>query len=170
MRGREGAERGVGVPASDGAGVWGGAPLKDEASLFDGIDTTIAGLAKFAGARPPKDLTEGLAVVSRAVQSAQKAFDSESDAATLKPLFDGVFATRVLRRTLKTLSIDDAAKDNVDFRLRQKESEFQRAILLAGGVEVEALADDGVVVPGQPVTVSAIVANHGAADVSVICA
>src|SRR5204862_6714032 len=52
---------------------------KDEGSLFDGIDTTIAGLAKFAGARPPKDLTEGLAVVSRAVQSAQKAFDSESD-------------------------------------------------------------------------------------------
>src|SRR5438874_506770 len=90
VRGREGAERGVGVPASDGAGVWGGAPLKDEASLFDGIDTTIAGLAKFAGARPPKDLTEGLAVVSRAVQSAQKAFGSESDAATLKPLFDGV--------------------------------------------------------------------------------
>src|SRR5947209_16846860 len=88
-RGREGAERGARAAASDRAGVWGGAPLKDEASLFDGIDTSIAGLAKFAGPRPPKDLTDGVGVIARAVQSAQKAFDSESDAATLKPLFDG---------------------------------------------------------------------------------
>jgi hypothetical protein len=87
-----------------------GQDQKDEAGLFDGIDTSIAGLAKFAGARPPKDLTEGLGVIARAVQSAQKAFDSESDAATLKPLFDGVFATRVLRRTLKTLQMAEAAK------------------------------------------------------------
>src|SRR5262245_22303635 len=33
---------------------------KDERSFFDGVDTTIAGLAKLAGPRPPKDLTEGL--------------------------------------------------------------------------------------------------------------
>ena len=33
---------------------------KDEASLFDGVDTTLLSLAKYAGARAPKDLTEGL--------------------------------------------------------------------------------------------------------------
>ncbi|HMD35828.1 MAG TPA: PIG-L family deacetylase [Vicinamibacterales bacterium] len=149
----------------------------DESSLFDGLDTSIAGLAKLAGARPPKDLTDGLGVIARSVAAAQKAFrgdgangassDAETDAAALKPLFDGVFATRVLRRTLKTLSMDEAAKDDIEFRLRQKEREFQQAILLAGGVQVDVLADDGVVVPGQPVKVSAIVVNHGPADVSV---
>ena len=143
------------------------APLKDEASLFDGLDTSIAGLAKLASARPPKDLTDGLGVIARSVAAAQKAFDAETGASALKPLFDGLFATRVLRRTLKSLSMDEAAKDEIEFRLRQKEREFQQAILLAGGVEIDALADDGVVVPGQPVKVSAIVVNHGAADVSV---
>jgi len=148
-------------------GLDGNVAQRDETSLFDGIDTSIAGLAKIAGARPPKDLTEGLAVISRSVVAAQRAFDAEVDASALKPLFDGLYAVRVLRKTLKSLAIDEAAKDDIEFRLRQKEREFQQAILLAGGVEVEALADDGVVVPGQPVKVSAIVVNHGNADVAV---
>src|SRR5262252_2821778 len=114
-----------------------GLPERDETSLFDGVDTTIVGLAKLAGARPPKDLTDGLGVIARSVAGAQRAFAGENDAAILKPLFDGIFATRVLRRTLRSLSIDEAAKDELDFRLRQKEREFQQAILLAGDVDVE---------------------------------
>src|SRR5205085_2591619 len=68
---------------------------------------------------------------------------------------------------LRTLPIDDAGKYEIDFRLRQKEGEFQSAALLAAGVKVEALADDGVVVPGQPVKVNVIIANYGAPDVAV---
>ena len=52
---------------------------KDEVSLFDGVDSSLLGLAKFAGARPPKDLTQGLTVVSNAVQAAQKMFESQND-------------------------------------------------------------------------------------------
>src|SRR5471030_288143 len=37
---------------------------KDEKSLSDGIDTSIASLAQFAGPRPPKDLVDGLALVN----------------------------------------------------------------------------------------------------------
>jgi len=37
---------------------------RDEQSLFDGVDTTIQGLAAFAGPRPPADLSAGLAEVS----------------------------------------------------------------------------------------------------------
>ena len=140
---------------------------KDEASLFDGVDSSILGLAKFAGARPPKDLTEGLTVMSNAAQAAQKAFDTQNDEATLKPLLDGLFALRVLRRELRTLPIDDTARYEIDFRLRQKDREFQQAVLLAHGIKVEALADDGVVVPGQQTKVSIIVANHGSRDVNV---
>ncbi|HZR24518.1 MAG TPA: PIG-L family deacetylase [Vicinamibacterales bacterium] len=144
----------------------GGQP-HDETSLFDGIDTSLTGLAKWAGARPPKDLTEGLAAISTAVQTAQKAFDTQSDQATVKPILDGLFATRVLRRELRGMQIDDAAKFDIDFRLRQKEGEFQRAALVANGVTFEALADDGIVVPGQTTKVLTIVADRGAADVTV---
>ena len=55
---------------------------RDERSLFDGVDTSIAGLAKFAGARPPRDLVDGLAVIAASVQTAQRKFDTESDGAT----------------------------------------------------------------------------------------
>ena len=144
-----------------------GAMDKDEKTLFDGIDTSLVGLAKFAGARPPKELLDGLTAIASALQAAQKQFDGVSDAATLQPLLAGLHAVRVLRGQLPAIAIDNAARFEVDFRLRQKEREFQQAILTANSVYVDALADDGVVVPGQPVKVSVIVASHGGADVNV---
>ena len=143
---------------------------KDETSLFDGVDTSLLSLAQYAGAaggNVPKDLTDGLTAISNAAQSAQKAFDTANDEAIVKPLVDGLSAVRALRRTVRTLPVDDAAKFELDFRLRQKEGEFQQAALIAKGVKVEALADDGVVVPGQPVKVNVIVANRGAGDVAI---
>ena len=140
---------------------------KDEASLFEGLDTGVMSLAKFAGARVPKDLTEGLTAVSNATQAAQKAFDTVTDEATMKPLLDGLFAVRVMRRELRSMLMDEAGKYEIDFRLRQKEGEFQQAIVIAHGVKIEALADDGVVVPGQPVKVNVIVANRGAGEVAI---
>ncbi len=139
----------------------------DETSLFDGIDTSIIGLSKFVAGKPPKELMEGLTTISAAVGAAQKNFDTIGDQAAVKPLLDGLFAVRVLRRSLRTMAIDDAARFDIEFRLRQKEREFQQAALLANGVLVEAFADDGVVVPGQETKVSVIVANRGAADVNV---
>src|SRR5581483_5801185 len=139
----------------------------DEASLFEGIDTSIIGLSKFVSGRAPKDLMDGLTTISAAVTTAQRDFDTISDQAAVKPLLDGLFATRVLRRALRSMAVDEAAKFDIDFRLRQKEREFQQAALLANGVLVEALADDGVVVPGQDVKVSVLVANRGAADVTI---
>jgi LmbE family N-acetylglucosaminyl deacetylase len=140
---------------------------RDDRSLTDGIETSIASLVQFAGARPPRGLTDGLASISAAVQTAQKKFDSEGDDAAVPPLVAGLHAVRVLRGQLRGLTIDDGAKYEIEFRLRQKEREFQQALILASGIRVEALADDGVVVPGQDVTVSLVVANHGASDIAV---
>ena len=140
---------------------------KDETSLFDGVDSGLMSLAKHAAARPPKDLTEGLTVVSNAVQAARRNFDTVGDEATVKPLLDGLFAVRVLRRELRSMAIDDTGKFEIDFRLRQKEREFQQAVTIANGVKIEALADHGVVVAGQPVKVNLIVANRGAAEVAI---
>ncbi len=140
---------------------------KDETSLFDGIDSSLLSLARFAGARAPKDLTEGLTAVSNATAASQKAFDTVNDEATMKPLQDGLFAVRVLRRSLRSMAIDEAGKYEIDFRLRQKEGEFQQAITLAHGIKIEALADDGIVIPGQPVKVNVIVANRGNGEVAI---
>jgi LmbE family N-acetylglucosaminyl deacetylase len=140
---------------------------KEEASLFDGIDSSVNSLARFAGSSAPKGLTDGLTAITAAVQAAQRSFDTSTDESTLKPLLEGLTAVRALRRDLRTMPIDDNGKFEIDFRLRQKENEFQQAAILAKGLEIEVLADDGLVVPGQPVKVNVIVANRSAGDVTV---
>jgi LmbE family N-acetylglucosaminyl deacetylase len=139
---------------------------RDETTLFDGIDTSIAGLAQFAGPRPPKDLVDRLGEITYAVQLAQKRFEGETREPIVPTLAAGLHAVRVLRGQLRTMPLDDAARDDIDLRLRQKEGEFQQAILLANGVRVEVLSDDGVVVPGQPVKVSVLVSNNGPTDLN----
>lgn len=140
---------------------------RQEQTLFDGIDTSLVGLAQFAGPRPPKALTRGLSAIRSAVHRAQRAFETESDAATLQPLLAGLRDIRALRAQLRPMTIDENGRFEIDFRLRQKEREFQQAILLAGAVRVDALADDGVVVPGQRVQLLVSVANRGEADLLV---
>ncbi len=140
---------------------------KDETSLFDGIDSSLSGLAAFAGAGAPKELNDGLAAIVTAVQAAQRAFDTSTDTATLRPLLEGLSAVRALRQGLGRMAIDEAGKFEIDFRLRQKEDEFQQAAVIAQGMKIEAFADDGLVVPGQSVKVNILVANRGAGDVMV---
>jgi LmbE family N-acetylglucosaminyl deacetylase len=144
-----------------------GQPPKDERALFAGIDTTIAGRAAIAGARPPKLLVDGLKVISASIVSAQRNFENDGDAAAVTPLLAGLYAVRVLRTEVQRMALDVPARADLDFRLLQKEREFQQAVIAASGVRVEALADDGVVVPGQPVRVTVLIANNGTADVSV---
>ena len=55
----------------------------------------------------------------------------------------------------------------IDFRLAFKEQQFARAAILAHGLRLEALADDGQVTGGQQVVVSSLVANRGSDDVTV---
>ena len=59
-----------------------------------------------------------------------------------------------------------AAAFEIDFRLAQTERKFERALVTAQGLRVEALADDGIVVPGQKVKLTLIVANRGATPIA----
>jgi hypothetical protein len=49
----------------------------------------------------------------------------------------------------------------MDFRLAQKERQFQDALVIASGIRFDALADDGVVTPGQTLNVSVYGAGSG---------
>jgi hypothetical protein len=140
---------------------------KDETSLFDGIDTSLAGLAQFAGSNLPPVLTAGLAAIADAARRAQKAFDSGDDYGTAVPVEAGLAALRELRAKLPTLGLSDQARYEIDFRLQIKERDYQDAVLAAHGLTFDAVADDGLVVGGQPVRVTVLAANHGASDVSV---
>ncbi len=144
----------------------GGTGRTDQA-LFDGIDTSLASLAGFAGASAPDALKAGLAAVAAQADSAQKVFRSQGPEAAREPIVAGLGAVRALRSRLGSLGLDEGARYEIDTRLKLKEDQFQRAAVLAQGVRIDVLADDGVVFAGQPLRVQTIVANRGAADLAV---
>lgn len=141
-----------------------GAP---ESSLFAGVDTSLPGLARFAGADPPAGLTPGLSALAGHVRQALERFQAEGMAGAREPVVAGLQAVRALRAGLGEMPLADGARREIDFRLAAKERQFEHAAVLAYGVRFEALADDGVVAPGQRVTVAALAANRGAAAVTV---
>ena len=138
-----------------------------EASLFDGIDTSIEGLSRFAGRLSPDRLTEELAEVSALARRALDAFEAGRADWVRDAVLRGLVAVRQLRTGLREYGLSDDAVWEIDFRLAAKEGQFERAVVLAHGLRVEALADDGVVAPAQALTVSALVANRGAVEVAV---
>ncbi len=138
-----------------------------ETTPFDGIDTSIAGLAAFAKAPAPDALKAGLAAIAAQVDSAQKAFKSQGTDAARGPIVAGLGAVRALRARLGSMGLDEDSRAEIDARLKLKEDQFQRAAVLAQGIRVDVLADDGVVFAGQPLRVQTIVANRGAADLTV---
>lgn len=132
----------------DGGSVPAAGPLK---TMFDGIDTSLVGLAAFAGA------DGSLAASLRAV----------SDAAEAGRFSEGLRLIYDLRKRIERTREEDSGHYEIDFRLSQKQEQFQRAMLASRGIRLEALADDGVVTPGQPLRVTAVVTDHGARDVNV---
>jgi LmbE family N-acetylglucosaminyl deacetylase len=140
---------------------------KDETSLFDGIDTNLAALARFAGPNPPERLTRGLAAIVDQAKRAQQAFDSGNDSGAAEPVEAGLAAVRALRAALASLGLSDAARYEIDFRLQINERDYQDAVLAAHGLTFDAVADDGLVVAGQPVKLSLVSVNRGATEVSV---
>ncbi|HET7698622.1 MAG TPA: PIG-L family deacetylase [Vicinamibacterales bacterium] len=141
---------------------------KDETSLFEGIDTTLASLSQYAGANAPAGLREGLAQITNHGLDAQKAFmGSQDPSVTLPSLLQGLTAVRALRSGLGGMGLGDLARYEIDFRLAQKEQQYQQAIVLAQGLRIDAIADDGIVMGNQPVRVTTSVANRGPEGASI---
>jgi LmbE family N-acetylglucosaminyl deacetylase len=151
--------------------------------MFDDIDTTVPGLAKYAGAQPPANLVIALQGIATNVEQARQAAEARGPAAAAPPLVQGLTALRSLRASLggssagssagskdpalqASLQLSPEARYEIEFRLAQKEPQFEEALLLTHGIRLEALADDGTVVVGQNVKVSTVAGNNGATDVT----
>src|SRR4051812_2967282 len=135
--------------------------------MFEGIDTSLPGLAAYAGGQPPATLASALQTIATSVEMASQALDAKGPSAAAQPLATGLAAVRELRANLGSMGLSDAGRYEIDFRLAPKERQFQDALVLTHGIRVEVLADDGVVVPGQPIKLSLVTGNNGPADVAV---
>jgi LmbE family N-acetylglucosaminyl deacetylase len=134
---------------------------EEEPSLFAGIDTTIPGLASLVNGALPPALVSALRTIADHVSAAQKQFDAAGPFAAAPSLLAGLNAVRTLRQQLATLGLAAEARFNIDARLKTKEDQFTEAALLAHGLRIEVLSDDGVVVPGQDVRVSVTMGDRG---------
>ena len=140
---------------------------KEESSLFDGVGVSLTSIAQYAGANPPPALTSGLTSILTEGQRAQAAFDSGNDAGVAAPVEAGLEALRALRGQLSGMGLSDGARYEIDFRLRQKERDYENAVLAAHNLTFDALADDGLVLGGQALRLSFSAVNRGATEVGV---
>src|SRR5262249_19574360 len=109
----------------------------------------------------------GLTSILTEGQRAQAVFDSGNDAGVAAPVEAGLEALRALRGQLSGMGLSDGARYEIDFRLKQKERDYEDAVLAAHNLTFDALADDGLVVDGQAMHLSLSALNRGATEVGV---
>ena len=124
-----------------------------EQSVFDGIDTSVMGIAKLT-ALPGDSINEELGQIQKAAARALTEYDALAPQKVIKPLSEGIDATRKARAKLAAVSAEANASADADFLLEQKEREFADALQRAAGVIVEALAEYETVSPGESVAVA----------------
>ena len=122
-----------------------------EESVFDGIDTSFAGMATLAPHAPAK-LGEVLQIVERNLEKAQKAFDPAHLEATAEPLRDALQTLDSIIAGTESAKSDAIEKFNLLHELRVKRVQLNNALVLALGVTAETLQVnvDARLTPGGP--------------------
>jgi hypothetical protein len=124
-----------------------------ETSVFDGLDTSIAGLAVLAGL-PPGTMATELAAVDAAARQSLADYRPLEPERLVPVLARGLRATRAARAALRSASGSPDARADADFLLSVKEADFTEALAQAAGVTLDPLADAETVTPGDAVGVN----------------
>jgi LmbE family N-acetylglucosaminyl deacetylase len=132
-----------------------------ETSLFEGIDVSLTALVNYGGTSIEPRLT----LLGQHAERATRALETDGPRATISELVQGLNVVRELLKAISELSAE--AQYEIGGRLRLKEQQFQNALVLAQGVRLDATANDGVVIVGQPVNVSVALGNRGAKEVAI---
>jgi LmbE family N-acetylglucosaminyl deacetylase len=128
------------------------------ADFLDGVDTTLAGLGRFAPDDAP--LAASLAGLQGRLAAARVAFDPLSPEAAVPALASALTGTRTLRAGLAGLVPHAQARAEIDGRLADEEGDVEAALALAHGLVLEAQTDDGLVTPGQSLGVTVTLSNN----------
>ena len=139
-----------------------------EGDIFDGIDPSLAGLARFAGGEARAAwLGTALAALQVRAGTLQANLDARAPQKSAEPLAAFLDALRALRNRISTSVLPDDARAELLFRLEDEERDALDALALAHGLAFEVTADDGDVVPGQAFAVRATVWNEGLAPLRI---
>ena len=154
-----------------------------EESFFDGIDTSVAGVASLV-ANPPDWLKNGLTEMARLADQANAKYQPDRPQGIAPVLADGLRATRALMDRVRGGGLPEPGPYYVLFELRAKEEQFERALEDALGISLLAtVAPDRepqgprpirqagptftIGIPGQTFGVQAQLLNQSPENVSV---
>lgn len=173
--------------------VEGGVPPAHEVSFYQGIDTTLPGIAGYLTGTDASSAKEKLEGIAQQVAAAAAAYDAERPEKCAPALAQGLAQTRALIQQLEQRHEDDGHYDALH-ELRLKEAQFQIALNQALGIQLLAIVQpQGVdaarigpfgptdaasaaagspfasttVTPGQAFAVSVHLADQGTAPVQV---
>jgi len=150
-----------------------------EKSFFDGIDTTLPGLASRLGSEEGKApfLRPALVAIAKSVDDSVAAFKVNDPSPSAAPLLNGLKQIDALIGRINEAQLSPGAKTSVLPELRTKREQFQEAVNLAFGMELDASVDPErqqsflgffrqeetflMAVPGQTFTVTARLYNRG---------
>jgi len=124
-----------------------------ETSIFDGLDTSITGLAGLMGLRAGT-LSAELGAIDAAAHDALRDFRALEPQRIVPALATGLKATRAARQALQSVPGPADAKADVDFVLAHTQADFVEALAQAAGIIVDPLADEETVVPGGSIDVN----------------
>ncbi len=125
-----------------------------ERSVFEGIDTSLTGLAALAGL-PKTALATELAAMDAAAAEALAGADVVLAPAKLVPtLARGLAVARAARAAVARVAAPEAAKDEAEFLLAIKVAEFEDALVRASAIVVDALADREIASAGDALRVN----------------
>ena len=138
---------------------------KPEDSLFDGLNTTIMGMAKLANTPA---LNAEFAELQKSVNAAGQDYDARHPWTVVPHLTSGLKTTRSLMKKIQDLDLDDTMRSHLLFLLRNKEQEFMTAANAALGLSLEVLVQPTgtrasetftVAIPGQKFSIGMRLVN-----------
>jgi len=117
-----------------------------EDSLYEGIDVSVTGIASMASG-DTAFLKRGLERISQCADEAFNNYKPNKPTGIAPALAEGLNATRDLLRQVDTSSLAEPGKSNVAYELGIKAKQFEKALVLALGLNFDA-----VVVPEKDAT------------------
>lgn len=114
-----------------------------EASFFEGVDTSLAGIAGYVPEPARAVWTERLRALQATVAEAARAFDAADPGKTAPLLAKGLGQTNALLVAIQASELPEDAKYNMTHELRTKQTQFNDALGQALAISVQASVING---------------------------
>jgi LmbE family N-acetylglucosaminyl deacetylase len=141
-------------------------PNPQPASFFDGIDTTVAGIATLAPGAPAS-FRNSLAELQATVATATAHFNPSTPATIAPTLADALKQCDALIKTTEASSLNPEAKTNVLHDLRIKRAQLNQALTLALGLSLNATTSRADLVQGESAPIALDLSETSADPVAV---